>query len=105
MMNVLWRGTFGDYLMELWNPDSTARDTRLLKTPALYALRRYCRRAICGPTGALAAAARRQAAVRDPAHCRQTLRRARGSAVESGIGKLLGVLRPMWELASRKRAD
>ena len=40
MMNVLWRGTFGHYLMELWNPPGEEKD-RLLKTPTLYALRRY----------------------------------------------------------------
>ena len=33
MMNVLWRGTFGHYLMELWNPLRGDEKDRFIKTP------------------------------------------------------------------------
>jgi hypothetical protein len=98
MMNVLWRGTFADYLMELWNPPLD-EDSRFLKTPALYNTRSYAMSYV-RPTGALPLlrlgkepyavlpiVGKRFASV--------------GSAVETGIGKILGVLRPMWEIASR----
>ncbi len=99
MMNVLWRGTFGHYLMELWNP-AGGEDARLLKTPTLYALRRYCvgylrpggplplLRIGTQPYGILPVVGKSFAST--------------DSAVESGIGKVLGVLRPMFEIASRK---
>lgn len=97
-MNVLWRGTFGDYLMELWN-SGLDEDSRILKTPTLYATRSYAvayLRAMGAlpllrvgkqPYGILPVVGKRFSTA--------------GSPVENGIGHLLGVLRPMWELASR----
>jgi len=41
MMNALWRGTFGHYLMEMWNPWGAEEKDRFIKTPTLYALRNY----------------------------------------------------------------
>ena len=97
MMNVLWRGTFGDYLMQEWNPMAGAKEA--LGTSGLYALRRYALSYV-RPTGplpilrvdeqpyaVLPLVGRRFA---DPGD----------SQVETAIGKVLGVLRPMWELAS-----
>ena len=26
MVNVLWRGTFGDYLLQMWNPYANGND-------------------------------------------------------------------------------
>lgn len=98
MMNALWRGTFGHYLLELWNPP-LAEDSRILKTPTLYALRRYAvsyvrpsgalpiLRVHKQPYGILPVVGKRFV---DPG----------GSGVETGIGKIVDVLRPMWELAS-----
>jgi hypothetical protein len=98
MMNVLWRGTFGDYLMELWNPPLD-EDSRFLKTPALYAARSYAVAYVRAtgalpllrvgkqPYGILPMVGKRFAST--------------GSAAETTIGQLLGVLRPMWELAGR----
>jgi hypothetical protein len=99
MMNVLWRGTFADYLLELWNPPLD-EDARFLKTPTLYATRGYAASYVRAtgalpllrvgkqPYGILPVVGKRFAST--------------GSAVENGIGNLLGVLRPMWELASRE---
>ena len=101
MMNVLWRGTFGHYLMELWNPAYAEEKDRLLKTPTLYALRRYAvehlrpagplplLRVNKQPYGVLPVVGKRFAS-------------AGLSAVEAGIGKVLGVLRPMFEHVSAK---
>ena len=94
MMNVLWRGTFGDYLMELWNPLGEGKDG-CSDPDALRAARATCV-AYLRPTGPLPIAARRQAALRHPAARRQALRRARGRRSRPAIGKVLGVLRPMW---------
>jgi hypothetical protein len=97
MMNALWRGTFGDYVMQMWNPMMNGEDA--LGTAGLYALRRYAvsyvrpmgplplLRVDEQPYGLLPLVGKRFA---DPGD----------SAVESAIGKVLNVLRPMWELAS-----
>lgn len=97
IMNVLWRGTFGDYLMEMWNPYVDGKP--LLDTTGLYALRRYAAsfvrptgalpilRANKQPYGLLPLAGKRFA---DPGDL----------PVETALGKVLGVLRPMWQLAS-----
>ena len=97
MMNVLWRGIFGDYLLEMWNP--YVGNHQALDSARLYALRRYAAsyvrptgalpilRANKQPYGVLPLAGKRFAGGAD-------------SAVETAIGKVLGVLRPMWELAS-----
>jgi hypothetical protein len=99
MMNVLWRGTLGHYLMELWNPPGDESD-RILKTPTVYALRRYCNaylrpagplpvlRVGTQPYGVLPVVGKRFA--------------SSDSTIESGLTKVLGVLRPMFEIASRK---
>ena len=97
MMNVLWRGTFGDYVMQEWNPMVGGKE--VLGTSGLYALRRYAvsyvrptgplpvLRVDEQPYGMLPLVGKRFA---DPGD----------SLVETAIGKVLGVLRPMWELAS-----
>ncbi len=97
MMNVLWRGTFGDYVMQMWNPMVGGKE--VLGTSGLYALRRYAvsyvrptgplpvLRVDEQPYGMLPLVGKRFA---DPGD----------SQVETAIGKVLGVLRPMWELAS-----
>ena len=97
MMNVLWRGTFGDYVMQMWNPMVSGKE--MLGTSGLYALRRYAvsyvrptgplpvLRVDEQPYGMLPLVGKRFA---DPGD----------SQVETAIGKVLGVLRPMWELAS-----
>ena len=110
MMNALWRGTFGHYLMELWNPpgDETAR---LLKTPAQYELRRYAvsylrpagplplLRVGKQPYGILPVVGKRF--VPDAVGGRlQAILGDSQAAVEQNVSKVLGVLRPMWELAS-----
>ena len=77
---------------------------RLLKTPTLYALRRYAV-SYLRPDGALPLLRDQQAALRHSAAGRQDASLELGDpAIETGIGKVLGVLRPMWELASRKGA-
>ena len=97
MMNALWRGTFGDYLMEMWNPSVDGEN--LLEPSSYYALRRYASsyvrpsgalpilRVDKQPYGILPLVGKRFA---DPG----------GSAAETAIGKVLGVLRPMWQIAS-----
>jgi hypothetical protein len=98
MMNALWRGTFGDYLLELWNPPFD-EDARFLKTPTLYAARSYAT-AYVRATGALPLLrVGRQPYGLLPVVGRKFV--STGSAIERGIGHLLDVLRPMWELASR----
>ena len=103
MMNALWRGTFGHYLMQLWNPYGGDEATRLLKTPALYALRRYAVAHLrpAGPLPLLRVAKQPYGVL--PVVGRQFENASDGTAetaVESGIGKVLGVLRPMWAVAS-----
>ena len=96
MMNVLWRGTFADYLLELWNPP-LGDDTRLLNTSTLYATRSYAV-AYLRPTGALPLlrVGKQPYGILPVVGKRFT---AAGSAIENGIGHLIGVLRPLWELA------
>ncbi|MEO7337683.1 MAG: hypothetical protein ABIV63_13985, partial [Caldimonas sp.] len=98
MINALWRGTFGQYLLEQWNLplDDNAR---LIKRPAIYVLRQYALRYLrpggalpllrvhAQPYGILPIVGRRFV---DPG----------GSPAESAIGKVIDVLRPMWEIAS-----
>ncbi len=98
MMNVLWRGTFADYLLELWNPPLD-EDARFLKTPALYATRGYAVSYVRA-TGALPLVrVGKQPYGILPVVGKRFV--SSGSAVETAIGNLLAVLRPMWELASR----
>ena len=99
MMNVLWRGTFGHYLFTLWNPDFSDNDTkRFLKTRDLYNTRWYAVRYL-RPSGALPLIrVGKQPYGILPIVGKRFV--TSGSAVESRIGALLGVLRPMWELAT-----
>ena len=104
MMNALWRGTFGHYLMELWNTPGEEKD-RILKTPTLYALRRYAvqylrpagplplLRVNKQPYGLLPVVGRRFENVAE---------RGSETAIETAIGGVLGVLRPMWEAVLAK---
>ncbi len=96
MMNALWRGTFGDYLLQMWNP--MVDGELVLGNSTLYGLRNYAMSYV-RPTGPLPIlrvnkqpyamlplVGRRFA---DPGDLK----------VETAIGKILNVLRPMWELA------
>ncbi len=97
MMNLLWRGTFGDYLMQMWNPMVNGNDA--LNTSTLYALRRYAVSYV-RPTGPLPILrANKQPYGMLPLVGRRFVD-AGDSSVETAIGKVLGVLRPMWQLAS-----
>jgi len=102
MLNALWRGTFGHYLMELWNPSGVEDSARLLKTPTLYALRRYAV-AYLRPAGALPLLR----VAKQPYGILPVVGKAYSAvgdgALESGIGKVLGVLRPIWEIAVRQK--
>lgn len=102
MLNALWRGTFGHYLMELWNPSGEEDSARLLKTPTLYALRRYAV-AYLRPAGALPLLR----VGKQPYGVLPVVGKAYSGvgdgALESGIGKVLGVLRPIWEIAVRQK--
>ncbi len=96
MMNALWRGTFGDYLLQMWNP--FVNGTGVLGTSTLYALRRYATSYV-RPTGALPILrTNKQPYGLLPLVGKRFVQGA-GSAVEAALGKVLGVLRPMWELA------
>jgi hypothetical protein len=103
MMNALWRGTFGHYLMELWNPAYVEKDAdRLLKTPTLYRLRDYAEsylrpggalpllRVGKQPYGVLPVLGKRYTDRRDP-------------PLHQGINQVLGVLRPLWDIAVRDK--
>ena len=104
MMNALWRGTFGHYLMELWN-SAGEEEVRLLKTPKLYELRRYAvsflrpagplplLRVNKQPYGLLPVVGRR---FENPEA------RSSETAMENAIGAVLGVVRPMWEVVVAK---
>jgi len=96
MMNLLWRGTFGEYLLQLWNP-MDANLEYVLDTSTLYAVRRYAASYV-RPTGALPLLR-----VRHQPYGMLPLvgRRFHGGdlAVENALGNVLGVLRPIWELA------
>jgi hypothetical protein len=98
MMNALWRGTFGHYLFTLWNPDFADEGQRFLKTRDLYNTRWYAVRYL-RPSGALPLLrVGKQPYGILPIVGKRFV--TSGSAVEARIGALLGVLRPMWELAT-----
>src|SRR5439155_8042130 len=97
MMNVLWRGTFGDYLLQMWNPFVNGKEA--FGTSSLYALRSYAA-AYVRPSGALPILrVDKQPYGMLPLVGRRFVDSGDSSA-ESAVGKVLGVLRPMWELAS-----
>ena len=75
MMNVLWRGTFGDYLLQMWNPHVDDNEPVLDTVHALRAA--ALRRVLPAADRPAADAARRQAAVRHAAAGRQALRERR----------------------------
>lgn len=100
MINALWRGTFGHYLLEQWNPFLAEEKDRFLKTPTLYALRRYAV-SYLRPGGALPLLrVGKQPYGLLPLVGKSFL--SDGDNVEQGIGKLLTVLRPIWEIASQQ---
>lgn len=97
MLNAIWRGTFGDYLMELWNPWPAL--PKLKRTTAtIYAARTYAM-AYLRPGGALAPLRiGKQPYGVLPVVGRRFVDDG-SSAIETDITRILGVLRPMWELA------
>jgi hypothetical protein len=97
MMNVLWRGTFGDYLLQMWNPYVNGKD--LLDATKIYALRRYAVSYV-RPTGALPILRTDKQPYGILPLVGKHFVDAGDSTVETAIGKVLRVLRPMWELAS-----
>lgn len=99
MMNALWRGTFGDYLAQMWNP--APKGNNAADPSTFYALRRYAVSYVrpTGPLPILHVGKQPYAVLPlvgkrfvDPGD----------SKVETAVGKVLGVLRPMWELASTR---
>ena len=98
MMNVLWRGTFGHYLAELYNPLFGEEKDLFINPRTLDALRRY--RQLSASGWRAAGVARGQPAVWCAAGRGQGLRRRLGARRRHF--QLLLLLRPMWELASQK---
>ncbi len=97
MMNALWRGTFGHYLSELWG--LPRGDDGNPRKPTMYGLRRYAV-AHVRPTGALPIVRiHKQPYGILPVVGRRFVDPG-GSVVETSIAKVVGVLRPMWEIAS-----
>ena len=98
MMNVLWRGTMGHWLNELWNMPGDEK-TLLIKTPTLYDLRRYAVSYVrpTGPLPLLRIHAQPYAIL--PMVGKRFVDGG-DSALETGIAKVIGVLRPMWQLAT-----
>ena len=101
MMNILWRGTFGHYLMELWNPGGGDEKDRFIKTPTLYGLRNYAVSFLrpAGPLPVLRVGNQPYGLL--PVAGKGFVD-AGDSGVESGIGKVLSTLRPMWEIARQR---
>lgn len=97
MMNALWRGTFGDYLVQMWNPNVEGRE--VLKPSTLYALRRYAVSYV-RPTGPLPILRVDKQPYAVLPLVGKRFADPGDSTVETAISKVLGVLRPMWELAS-----
>jgi len=98
MMNVLWRGTFGHYLAELYNPLYGEEKDLFIKPRTVDALRRYAV-SYLRPGGALPVLR----VGNQPYGVLPVVGKGfvEDSALESGISKLLMLLRPMWELASQ----
>ncbi len=101
MVNALWRGTFGQYLAELWNAAGDDEKTAFLKPQTLYRLRSYAVTHLrpAGPLPVLRVG-------RQPYGLLPVVGKgysdAGSPAVAIGVSKVLGLLRPMWEIASRK---
>lgn len=102
MMNALWRGTFGHYLMELWNPPDAEEKDRLLKTPTLYRLRDYAE-SYLRPGGALPVLrVGKQPYGVLPVLGKRYIDRT-DLPLQRDINKVLGVLRPLWDIAVRDK--
>ncbi|MEO8984868.1 MAG: hypothetical protein ABI300_04520, partial [Rhodanobacter sp.] len=99
MMNALWRGTFGDYLAQMWTPLTDDYDSNI--TPTLYALRRYAVSYV-RPTGSMPILRMGKQPYAVLPLVGKRFVDAGGSSMESAVGKVLGVLRPIWELASTR---
>jgi hypothetical protein len=99
MTNALWRGTFGDYLMSMWNPYVEGKE--LLGTVEWYALRRYASTYV-RPTGALPIVRVDKQPYGVLPLVGKSFVDTGDSAVETAVGKVVGVLRPMWQLASER---
>jgi hypothetical protein len=97
MMNALWRGTFGDYLMSMWNPYIDGKD--VLEPSAFYALRTYASTYV-RPTGPLPILRVDKQPYGILPLVGKRFVDPRDSTAETAIGKVLGVLRPMWQIAS-----
>ncbi|HSW22910.1 MAG TPA: hypothetical protein VLJ62_09095, partial [Burkholderiaceae bacterium] len=100
MMNVLWRGTLAEYLLQMWNPVSPEPEP-VLDTAKLYALRRYAV-AYLRPSGPLPLLRVRHQPYGLLPLVGKRFRSAGDLASEEALGKVLGVLRPMWELAGAR---
>lgn len=98
MMNVLWRGTIGNYLMSLWNLEDASERQMHIRPATLYALREYAI-AYVRPAGALPVlrVGKQPYGVLPVVGSAYT--EAGATAAELGISRLLAFLRPMWELA------
>ena len=100
MLNSLWRGTFGQYLTELWNPAYGDEKTLFLKPQTLYGLRSYAMRYLrpAGPLPVLRVG-------NQPYGVLPVVGKAyseKGApALETGLSKVLDFLRPMWQVASQ----
>jgi len=99
MMNALWRGTFGDYLLQLWNPFIDGEEQ--LGPVDLYALRQYAMTYV-RPTGPLPALRVNKQPYGVLPLVGKRFVDPGGSKVESAVGKVLNVLRPMWEIARQE---
>lgn len=101
MVNVLWRGTVGNYLVSLWNREDLGEAGMYLKPATVNALRKYAVTHLrpAGPLPVLRVGKQPYGLL--PVVGR-TYSEDGASAVEQGISRLLGFLRPMWELAARE---
>jgi len=100
MVNALWRGTFGQYLAELWNAAGDDEETAFLKPQTLYRLRSHAV-AYLRPVGPLPVLRVGNQPYGVLPVVGKAYSDAGGSAVAAGVSKVLGLLRPMWELASQ----
>ena len=100
MLNVLWRGTFGDQLLQMWNPRDDDGDP-LLTPGAIYDLRHYAASYV-RPTGALPVLRVRQQPIGLLPIVGRRYARDGESKAETAVDKVTAVLRPMWELAVAK---
>ncbi|MDB5847134.1 MAG: hypothetical protein JWP29_886 [Rhodoferax sp.] len=100
MVNALWRGSFGQYLNELWNPEYGDENTLFIKPRTLYALREHAMLHLRpgGPLPVLRVGNQPYGVLPVVG---KGFTDAGAPALQQGIAKLLALLRPMWELASK----